>query len=56
MDRGEFKELGKLLTGELEGKARPLTDEEFDQLFPDWDEVIDAIEDEMHKRKEKDKP
>ena len=51
MKREEFKDLAKLLCGMMEGDGKPLTDEEFDQAYPDWDEVCDEIAEELAKRR-----
>jgi hypothetical protein len=51
----DFKDLAKLLTGKLEGSGEPLSDEEFDKLYPDWDEVCEAIAQEGERRKKEKK-
>jgi hypothetical protein len=51
MERSEFKELGKLLMGVVTNKPDgEMTDEEFDKLVPDWDEVVDDVARELQKR------
>lgn len=49
-DELEFKDLAKLMEGRLR-RGLALTDEEFDKLYPDWDETMKDIAEEMAKRR-----
>ena len=55
MDREEFRGLAKLLCGMIRGDGKPLSDEEFNKTYPDWEEVVDEIAKEgARRRAEKD--
>lgn len=52
MDRDEMKELARMIEGQL-SIGRELTEKEFDELYPDWDETIDEIAAELGRRRQK---